>query len=602
MKCPYCEQEIVDGSTICSVCGKTLSPEGTMQSVEETAGVVEEVKEEAAEVVEGLGEGSSTLEVVQEPKKSNKKTVVIAAVVAVGVLAVGAYAMMPKKSGKDIVIDAFKSVVAKEQTQPMEEIFGWQEMNTKYTKEASEIYMELQLQDSSDETVNQLTTGKIGMTAMNDPVGKKMYAVIGAGYADMNIANLEFYLDDKQLVAAVPELSTKAFSFNYADDLEGQIQNSPFLGEMFAQSGVNVTGLNSYLAKCNEIASSGTQLFDLETLWERYKEGSKAIDDLKAAMTVADKEKKSFTIDGKEESCKGYDVTVTKDALVQFLTTSKDFFMSDETLKKDFVEYMSLMLDLQGSMTYMASDLSGKTPEELQEETWNAAGEGADEIIAQLKESMSDVTMVVYARKDGKMAAFDYSTTAKIDEEDIKIYGTVTFGGGYNMMANVNATMSLEDATGDTILFTIDKTGAYEAGKTLSGAMTMSAANGGQEYAIDLSGDYTVEGGAYNLAAIVKANGTEMGKATVNGMVQDLVKGTEAEIFIDSLKLETSAITGTNEYIDISGSYKVGPLTSTIAIPAGESFDIMAATEEDWNTVGTEIVGNAYGLLMGLAQ
>ena len=31
---------------------------------------------------------------------------------------------------------------------------------------------------------------------------------------------------------AIPELSSKAFSMNYADDLEGQVKNSPYLGQI----------------------------------------------------------------------------------------------------------------------------------------------------------------------------------------------------------------------------------------------------------------------------------------------------------------------------------------------------------------------------------
>ena len=49
---------------------------------------------------------------------------------------------------------------------------------------------------------------------------------------------------------------------------------------------------------------------DLKALWNRYKEGSKAIDDLKTAMTVTKNDKKEFTIDGQSENCRGYHVTL----------------------------------------------------------------------------------------------------------------------------------------------------------------------------------------------------------------------------------------------------------------------------------------------------
>lgn len=632
MKCPYCNQEIEDGSTVCTICGKELNSnsqvvEETEEAVEVKEAVMEEavevkeaVTEEAAEVKEAMTEEAAVVEDAittdLEKKKKSKKTIIAGAIIAAAaVIGVGA-AVMPRKSSKDMVVDAFKSIMAEGQTDPMEEIFGSSAMNEKLMKESSEVNMELQLQDSSDETIKQLATGKMGMTALNDIANKKMSFVLGVGFADMNIANLEFYLDDKQLAVAVPELSAKAFSFNYADDLEGQIERSPYLGQMFTENGIDVTGLNSYLTKVNEVASSQQELFNLKELWTRYKEGSKAIDDLKAAMTVEKTENKNFTISGKDQSCKGFNVTITKDALVQFATTSKEFFLSDEALKKDFIEYMATMIELQSTMSAMSSDLSDMTPEELQQETWKSAEEQVDSMIAQIKNSMGDLALVVYVTKDDKMASFDYSTTAKLSQasenselpensetadaasEDIKLYGTVAFAGGYSMMSNVKASLNVEDASAQVITVLLDKTGTYEAGKTYTGGLTASMSNGTDTYSMVGTADYAVEGGAYNMAADFQSNGTSIGKLSSTGLVQNLVKGESFEVYIDSIKMESDMITGTNEFIDISGFYKAGPLTSTIEIPAGETFDILAGTEEDFNTVISEIVGNAYGLAM----
>lgn len=673
MKCSFCNQEIEDGSTVCPICGQTLSPETaadktetpagdgaaqaevpaetaeaaetieataeeaaetaktaaaaeTAESVEtaaaETAETVEAAAAETAETAEAAAaETAETAEATADAaaaateevtdaaaaatagvKKKSKKAVGIAAIAAAAVVVVaGAAVLMPKKNPKDIVVDAFKSIVAEKQTDPMEEIFGFGAMAEKLNKESSEVYMELVLQDSSDETLGQMATGKLGMTAMNDVANKKMSFAVGVGYADMNLANLEGYLDEEKLMVAVPEVSKKAFSLNYANDLESQIAASPYLGQLLADSGTDLTGLNNYLAKCNEIASSGKQMFDIKELWNRYKEGSKAIDDLKAAMTAEKAEQKKFTINGSEQNCDGYNVTVTKDALVQFATTTKEFFLSDETLKKDFVEYMSLMMEFRGNMLAMGYD-TDMTPEQLQEEAWKSADEQIDEIISQFKESMGDVSMVVYVTKDGKMASFDYSTTATANEEALKLYGTVTFEGGYNMMANVIAVLNIEDAKGEIVTVTLDKNGTYEAGKFLAGSLDASVSNGDDVYSMVLNGDYTVENGDYKLSLDFQENGTSMGMITSDGFVQNLVKGESFEVIINSIRLASDAITGTEEYIEISGSYMAGPLTSTIAISEGEEMDILAATEEDWDAVMKEAIGNLFSIMMSVAQ
>ena len=49
----------------------------------------------------------------------------------------------------------------------------------------------------------------------------------------------------------------------------------------------------------------------MDALLTRYKEGCKAQDNFKAALTVTKGDKKSFTMDGKEVSCRGYNTVVS---------------------------------------------------------------------------------------------------------------------------------------------------------------------------------------------------------------------------------------------------------------------------------------------------
>ena len=64
---------------------------------------------------------------------------------------------------------------------------------------------------------------------------------MGVGYADM-IANFEFYLDEKNWSWRFRNCHQRRSSMNYADDLEGQVKNSPYLGQILQDSGMDLTG------------------------------------------------------------------------------------------------------------------------------------------------------------------------------------------------------------------------------------------------------------------------------------------------------------------------------------------------------------------------
>ena len=454
MKCPYCNQEIADGSVTCPLCGRELTG---AQPAEPAAGP--ETPDQAAVTAAGMETPGAGQQASPAGKKKWLLPAAAAAVVAVGV---GAYTMMSAKDPKDVVVDAFKSITAEGQTDPAEEIFGLSAMMEKINTSPSEIRLELALEDTSIADLSALATGSFNMEVWNDPGNQQMRMDMGIGYGGMDLATLAFYLDDVQMAAAIPELSTKVFTLNYTEDLEGQLEKSPYLGAILKESGTDLNGFAEYMAQCSEMASSGEQLFDIEALWNRYKEGSQAIDDLKEAMTVEKAQARDYTIDGETVSCKGYEVQLTKDALIQFVNTSKDFFLTDETLKSDFIEYMSLAMKLENSMTEMTGVDVLQTPEELQAETWEEVETALNDLIAQLDSTMGDLALTVWVQKDGRMAGFEYETTAAVDGESVRLFGEAYFQGGYSMLANCGVSLNIEDPSGQVVKLGLDKTGEYE--------------------------------------------------------------------------------------------------------------------------------------------
>lgn len=634
MKCPFCNQEVEDGSKVCTACGRALTEMPAAEQVPEAEQTPAE-EQAPAEAKESETQKESEFQAPSEPKKS-KKWVAPAAVAAVAAVAAGAYMAMNQVDPKDAVIDAFKSIVAEDQVNPAEELFGISALMEKLNTESSEVAFNLTFEGTSDPDLAMLESGSVGATAYNDLENMKFGMDLNIGYADMDLVNMLFYLDETQVAAAIPELSSKTFMLNYGEDLEGQLAASPYLGALISQSGVDLTGLNAYLDKYMELVQNNEQIFDVEALWNRYKEGSRAIDDLKASMTAEKIEKRDFTIDGANVSCKGYHATVTKDALIQFMNTTKEFFLSDETLKNDMISYMGMVAELQGTMA-MLEDLSMQSPEEMQQQMWQEAETSVDALIEAMDAYMGDVAMNVYVTKDGKMAGFDFETTLTTEAaaaegaedgaeaeteaaeaeaaeteseaaedgtaaETVKVTGSVSFAGGYNMLANVDAAVNLENSNGEAVTFTVNKSGSYEAGKSHTASLTSTMESGEESFTLNYDGSYLAEDGTYELSLDLLEGEESQMKITSGGYFENVVKGESFDLYIDSLKIETPVLTGGNDYLEFSGSYQAGPLTAAVEIPEGEAFDLLAGTEADYQAVLTELSGNVFALMMQLYQ
>ena len=346
-------------------------------------------------------------------------------------------------------------------------------------------------------------------------------------------------------------------------------------------------------------------------------------------MTAEKIEKKDFTINGANVSCKGYHATVTRDALIQFLKTTKEFFLSDETLKSDMISYMGMVTELQGTMAMLA-DPSMQSPEEMQQQLWQEAETSADALIESLDAHMGDVAMNVYVTKDGKMAGFDFETTltteaaeeseaadaetAETEEsaadeeageataETVKVTGNVAFAGGYNMLANVDAVITMENSAGESVTFTAAKTGTYEADKSYTAGFNGTMESGEESFSLNYDGSYQAEDGTYEISLELLEGEESQMKLTSSGYFENVVKGESFDLYMDSVKIETPILTGETDYLEFSGSYQAGPLETAVEIPEGEAFDLLAGTEADYQAVLTELSGNVFALMMQLYQ
>lgn len=61
-------------------------------------------------------------------------------------------------------------------------------------------------------------------------------------------------------------------------------------------------------ALAEENAAAGGNTLDLPALMDRYREGCKAQENFKAALTVEKTDKSTVTVNGQEKECRGYSV------------------------------------------------------------------------------------------------------------------------------------------------------------------------------------------------------------------------------------------------------------------------------------------------------
>ena len=530
-----------------------------------------------------------------EMTKKMKMAAVGAAAVAVVGGGVFAYTRLAGGDPKETVIQAFENVYTEGQTDPMEELFGLSEFAKAGVSASQNSGLMLKLDSCSEPAVNTYAGSGLRIDAKNDVENNKVSANMGIIYNGMDLVNLDLYYGDDTVMAAVPELSPKVFTLDFGEGLEERLKNSPMLGSALEQSGVDASVMAEYMELLAEQARQTQEgqaaSFDLKALMKRYREGCKAEDDFKAALTVEKGEKASFTIDGKEQACRGYEVTVSKEAMINFLRTSSDFFLQDEVLKKDFLKRLELSVKLSQLAGAQMEGQDFPTAQEMQEQTYEEARTEIDGMIAFLDSSLNDVSMTVYVDKEGCLASVKGTTSFNStgsEAEPVQLQFGCELKGGTYPTQNMSAQAVLENGAASVQIEAV-KEGAYD-GKELTSGFELSIENQGEiaeKWDITLDSSYNSEGGGFDVQAAAAQDGMELLGFSAQGVVDELEKGKNIHLTLDSL--DVSAMGDTGNAV-LSGEYYIRPLTEEVVPLEGDTMDVLAAGEEEWNSVLMEVL------------
>lgn len=580
MKCTKCDAEIEDGGKVCSECGseqdvEMLMAEADLEKVVEAEVIEREISDE--EILD-----DKILEAPQAKKKAPKIIAAAAAIILVAAVGVICIFFKPEDP-KTVVLEAFKSVYDNSEVYPIEEIFGFKELEKAMLDSPYEVGINMGL-DSSIFGSELGTPEKVGMGIIveHDPVQKKEAMDLNVEYNGLSMGGIRFYMDETNVMFGLSDLSDTVFSMNYKDDLQGQIERSPFAGPVLKESDIDLEDMLEYFDYMNTVSSDRKgDVFGFQELWERYKTGSKAIDNFKDAMVVEKVGKATFEMDGKETSCKKYQAAISKDSILEFITVTSKFMIEDETLKKNFTEYMKQVVRTSNSLYGYSMYEDGEV-----EELWQLAQNDTDEFVETLSHFLGDVTLDVYVDSKGRLAALDAVTVISVPDAEpgiLKLHWEL-MGGSY-LTQNTNMTWTLE-AEGGILNLDIKKSGSYDEKNLISHVeATVGSSIEGSLGQVSYDGEYSLGSGDYELSLNLDIPDQGVMEILSSGVIGDVEKGKSFRVDMDSISMD---VDGT-ALVELSGQYFMRPLASEITAPQGKQLDILAGTEEEYQKTIMEI-------------
>lgn len=507
----------------------------------------------------------------------------VSAVAVAGCVAAAVFALTAK-TPKEKVIAAFEQVYDSQKELPGEEIFGFSQFAEMAKSQDMEEGISLSLSDTSLWGTQSFVGSGFSLDAKFSPSRKQSSADVGFSYQGMKMLDAQVYYGDDRLMAAVPQLSSYAFLLDMSGDFGSKLKNSPMAGAVLQSQGVDGDALADLVNETLDRAyDTENPAFDLNALLNRYREGCKAKDKFKEALTVEKEKgnKKSFPVDGKEQKCQGYSVVISKDAMIDFLEESSDFFLKDEILRDDFLNQLELMARFS---QVMGESFTSDSPKKLLDDVYQDVEDRADELIRILDKTLDDVEMVVYLDRKGNLVAFSGETNLGADDDLIGVEFEVSLKGGSHPLQNLEAMAELSN-DGERITVNVEREGTFDKEALtdrISVEMNVVGDRVGGEYVMS----YGRADGDLKMQLDIMAERLQVASISLEAVVDELEKGKSIHMDLEELRIEDSL---NDQHMAFEGEFCLKPLEEEIEEPEGQVFDVLEADLSDWGAVGEEI-------------
>lgn len=517
------------------------------------------------------------------PKLAKPVMIGVLAAAALGILTVTVISAGLFKSSKDIVADALSEIVLTADEGFLEDEFGIRDLRELAESGAVHMGAEIKLNDTESLGIPGSIGASVGFS--RDPGKNTVMINSTAEIADMELGSFVLYMDDQTLAAAAPDLLDQVVTINYGDPEFGKKMERSYLGEESRIEAEDMEYVASFVKELNQQLVGKKKTFNLNEIYERYKETTKAVDTLKDAMEIETLDKKEFSIDGKKKNCRGYDIKISNRAIAEFAKSAGKFITTDEGLKENELAYVCDLLTIARMADGWHYNAARDWAEDTMSEFMDLLTEGNDELEDFIRDNLGDIHMVLYVDSKGNAVSLAMDTVVDIYDE-VEVEAEFTFKSGAVPAKNMEGTVRFtqESTYRNDLKCTFEKSEAETKDRWTSDvAMRFST-----EYTtIRLSSktEYSKSDGSFDIT-MKGDNMVDPIQVSIEGKISEHKKGKSLKAELESFEIRGGFIQFGSE---LEGSIFIEPLSGGITMPEGKVFDIAEAEEADWDELAEDL-------------
>ncbi|MDR5588795.1 MULTISPECIES: hypothetical protein [Clostridium] len=510
----------------------------------------------------------------QQQKKLNKKNkkplIAITCIIATVVLIIAIASFSIVNNPKVKVVKALKATNDELNSRKTfsEQVTGEKDFLNVYDKGLNQ-EMEMNMVSSNIEELQEAYGTGFKLTSAIDNDNKKALISLSAKYQGQDTGSFNVYTDNQKLMVKLPSIYSKWFMFD-CENIQNQYNNSIF-GQQGRMPNDEIT------LKMFEDDEIPTYNELKEVLVKGYlKSHENDLSQIADSIIVKKLDKsKEIMINGVNQKCKGYDVSISKNEIDKFLLSIYDYFENDTEARNILNRYFK---NFNSISTVKNSDEMLDSFKSL------------EKFISYLKNdfSVNDISMKVYVDKKGRAVKTDFDTGINMKDDTLKINSSIEYKGKDNIGDDIDISMLFDNngvqANADMNLKTINEESSTQ--NVFSGKITSH----GETLGIDLNTKYDTESKKLNGEFKFGANGEEMTFA-YNGKYDFNKENKYLKFDFDKINFNKN-IANTNEYITLDFSYGRMPLNKPIEEPNEEKVEIFKIDQNKLVEIFLEIEQN----------